>query len=142
MMMLRSHIKGRKSSVPIGANAGMIGHDHSASSWHDVARIAVYVSEDRLLARLPYCPHRGWVSHESRPVRLAQADLPEETARARGIPRQVRTFGGNCREFGIELTRPTDFHRLEESMMEFKKVRAYWFERYVGGRASLWRLSG
>ena len=79
MMMISSlHTRGRKSSVPIGGREGPTGYD--------VSPIAIYVSKGRLCARLPYCPHRGWVSYESQPSR-------GNMARYRGIPYQDGSRG-------------------------------------------------
>jgi hypothetical protein len=41
----------------IGGREGLTGYD--------VSPIAIYVSKGRLCARLPCCPHRGWVSYSS-----------------------------------------------------------------------------
>src|SRR3984893_144517 len=74
----RSLTRGRKSSAPIGGREGPTGYD--------VSPIAIYVSKGRLCARLPYCPHRGWVSYESQPSR-------GNMARYRGIPYQDGSRG-------------------------------------------------
>ena len=92
----RSLTRGRKSSAPIGGREGPTGYD--------VSPIAIYVSKGRLCARLPYCPHRGWVSqfvkssilrpqtegltagHESQPSR-------RNMARYREIPYQDGSRG-------------------------------------------------
>jgi hypothetical protein len=69
---------GRRSSRPNGGREGLTGYD--------VSPIAIYVSKGRLCARLPYCPHRGWVSYESQPSR-------GNMARYRGIPYQDGSRG-------------------------------------------------
>jgi hypothetical protein len=50
----------------MGRRSSRLNADRDGLTVYDLPT-AFYMSGDRLCARLPLCPHRGWVSHEASP---------------------------------------------------------------------------
>src|ERR1700731_5313700 len=58
--------------------------------------VAFYVSKGRPYARLPYCPHRGWISHELLAIEVFIAPSARDRY-SPGLPgHQPRLRGGFC----------------------------------------------